>query len=27
MGQAESKKGDLSRLAVVTVEGKLKNQN
>jgi outer membrane protein OmpA-like peptidoglycan-associated protein len=27
MGQAKSKKGDLSRLAVVTVEGKLKNQN
>jgi hypothetical protein len=27
MGQAESKKGDLSRLAVVTVEGKIKNQN
>jgi len=27
MGQAESKKGDLSRIAVVTVEGKLKNQN
>ena len=27
MGQAESKKGELSRLAVVTVEGKLKNQN
>jgi len=27
MGQAESKKGDLSRLAVVIVEGKLKNQN
>ena len=27
MGQAESRKGDLSRLAVVTVEGKLKNQN
>lgn len=27
MGQAESKKGDLSRVAVVTVEGKLKNQN
>ena len=27
MGEAESKKGDLSRLAVVTVEGKLKNQN
>ena len=27
MGQAESKKGDLSRLAVVTVEGKLKKQN
>jgi hypothetical protein len=27
MGEAESKKGDLARLAVVTVEGKLKNQN
>ena len=27
MGQAESKKGDLSRLAVVIVEGKIKNQN
>ena len=27
MGQAESKKGDLSRLAVVTIEGKIKNQN
>ena len=27
MGQAESKKGDLSRIAVVTIEGKYKNQN
>ncbi len=27
MGQAKSKKSDLSRLAVVTVEGKLKKQN
>jgi len=27
MGQAESKKGNLSRVAVVTVEGKIKNQN
>jgi len=27
MGQAESKKGELSRLAVVTVEGKIKKQN
>jgi hypothetical protein len=27
MGQAESKKGNLSRLAVVTVEGKIKNKN
>jgi hypothetical protein len=27
MGQAESKKSDLSRIAVVTVEGKIKNQN
>ena len=27
MGEAESKKGDLSRLAVVTVEGKIKKQN